>query len=102
MKHKKHWNSFQQPFFVDSMDLQTRLRAEGAFVVNQNKMREALKEGLFLPRRLLFLPLPVLAFLPPHLYTLLHSQPHPVCLLIIQCSYAVIEEFVLSVREGFQ
>jgi aprataxin len=46
LKNKKHWNSFQPPFFLDSVHVQERLAAQGKVEVDRQGAEAMLKAPL--------------------------------------------------------
>jgi len=46
LKHKKHWNSFQPPFLIDSAELIARVERDGAANINRSEAEEQLKAAL--------------------------------------------------------
>lgn len=46
LKHKKHWNSFTSPFFIDVSDVHEQLRQHGSLEINAAKAESMLKQDL--------------------------------------------------------
>lgn len=46
LKHKKHWNSFTTPFFIDVSDVSGQLQQHSSLQINVAKAESMLKQDL--------------------------------------------------------